>query len=124
MRLCLILIIAISALSTEAAPNVETSLQLSHTIEDKQEVSGSDKPQEGFENGYFGYGWPYGGGRGFTRYGAYGPGYGYGYGYGGGNRQEDWIGFWCWEYCYGRRLTREECCEREPECCKYLGPLD
>merc|ERR1712055_579977 len=78
MRLCLILIIAISVLSTKAAPN-----------KDKQELSGSDN--QGFENGYFGYG--YGGGRGggTRRYGAYGPAYGHGYGaygYGAnGNRQ-------------------------------------
>merc|ERR1719187_2126186 len=86
MRLCLILIIAISALSTEAAPNSALPTEAAPN-EDKQEVSGSDKHQEGFENGYFGYG--YGGGRGFARYGAYGPGYRFGYGYGGGNRQMD-----------------------------------
>merc|ERR1712055_466567 len=106
MRLCLILIIAISALSTEATPNEDKQddVQLKKSGGEvgaeatSVEESGGDN--EGFENGYFGYG--YGGGRGggTRRYGAYGPAYGYGYGaYGAyGNRQSKdccAVCFWC-----------------------------
>merc|ERR1712002_1057607 len=101
MKLCLILIIAILALSTEAASN-EDKQEVSGSDKPEEEVSGTDKPQEEMENGYFGYGYgaPYrGGGRGGVRYGAYSPVRpAYGYGYGGGNRQIDCCNWcpWCW----------------------------